>query len=182
MKNKILLGDKYFDYEIIYRNVKNPRIELKTGSIVLISPTNFKNHELILKKHEKWLINKLKLINYVKYDDLILNRDFEELVTLVENYLKLYSYKYGLKHNTLKFRRMKVRWGSCDNLGNIKFNSKMKFLPNDLIKYVVFHEFSHLTVLSHNKEFKKLISNEFPNYKYLDEKLSAYWFTIQKLD
>lgn len=182
MENKLFLDGVEVNYEIIYRNVKNPRLELKTGKLLIISPKNFHEHDKLIKKHKKWVLSNLKLVDYFSSDDLVLDRDLNSLHVLVKNYLDFFSEKYNVRYNNLTFRKMKVRWGSCDNLGNINFNSQMKYLPEAIIKYVVFHEFSHLDELSHNKRFKNLIAREFPDYKKLDDILSGYWFAIQKYE
>ena len=78
----------------------------------------------------------------------------------------------------IKFRKMKKRWGSCDNKGNLKFNTRMKYLPDKLIEYVVFHEMGHLLEFGHNHNFYDIIFAEYPEYKKLDLELSMYWFAI----
>ena len=73
---------------------------------------------------------------------------------------------------------MKKRWGSCDTKNNLKFNKNLKYLPNHLIEYVVFHEITHLKEFNHNKNFYNHIEKRYPNYKKLDDELTIAWFAI----
>lgn len=51
------------EYTIIYRNVKHPRLEYKTGTLTLILPKTHKNPEQILQKYQKWIKRKQQAIN-----------------------------------------------------------------------------------------------------------------------
>ncbi|MBU4607742.1 MAG: M48 family metallopeptidase, partial [Euryarchaeota archaeon] len=76
------------------------------------------------------------------------------------------------------FRKMKVRWGSCDRDGNLKFNKMMKYLPENLIKYIIFHEMAHLLEFGHNAIFWNIIKSKYPHYSHQEEELSTYYFAI----
>lgn len=39
---------------------------------------------------------------------------------------------------------MKTKWASFSPKNNLTINKLMKYLPDDLIEYVIFHEISHL--------------------------------------
>lgn len=71
-----------------------------------------------------------------------------------------------IKMPQIKMRTMKSRWGSCNISKNvITFNTKLIFLPFDFIKYVVIHEFCHLLVFNHSKEFYCCVEKIMPDYK-----------------
>ena len=88
----------------------------------------------------------------------------------------------GLKVNKVTLRKMKTRWGSCSSLGNISINTRLKYLPKDLIKYVIHHEVCHLKIRKHNKQYWSLVSKEYPDYKKYEDELSIYWFLVKDLD
>ena len=52
---------KILDYEVKYRPIKYPRIELRTGRIVVILPEGHDTNK-VLQKHEKWIKDKLNII------------------------------------------------------------------------------------------------------------------------
>lgn len=70
----------------IHRNIKYPRIELKTGTLTLILPRGYtKEHEL-LEKHGKWITQKQqtiqKAIKQAKTTKLNQTRTPQQLKTL----------------------------------------------------------------------------------------------------
>jgi predicted metal-dependent hydrolase len=75
---------------------------------------------------------------------------------------------------------MKSRWGSCSSDGNLNFNIYLKYLPQTLIEYIVFHETTHLIEMSHNKKFWNIISTEYPDYKEKEDELFIYWLRVKK--
>jgi predicted metal-dependent hydrolase len=75
---------------------------------------------------------------------------------------------------------MKSKWGSCSSKKNMNFNKLLKYLPDDLIQYVVFHEMTHLKEKKHGKEFWDIISINFKNYQEKENELMDYWFLIQE--
>ena len=74
---------------------------------------------------------------------------------------------------------MKSRWGSCSSRKNISINVYLKYLPEKLIEYVIFHEMAHLVELNHSKKFWNIINSKFPDYKSLENELSVYWFAVK---
>ena len=78
------------------------------------------------------------------------------------------------------FRKMKTKWASCSAKRNLTINTLMKYLPDYLIKYVIFHEIAHLKEKRHNDEFWKIVSKKFVNYQKLERDLFVYWFQVAK--
>lgn len=177
MENKIL---------IINRDVKYPRIELKTGRPVLIVPSNgeYDSMELI-SRHKTWLDKKMVFIKSIqkKYRGLkIYSRSDKELTELVRKIVEEFGKKLKKKPQKIIFRNMKTKWGSCSKKGKITFNLMLKFLPTSLVRYVVFHELVHLIIKKHKEKFWLLISQEFKNYVNYEEKLFGYWFLVNKIN
>jgi len=167
---------------IINRDVKYPRIELRTGKPVLIVPSNgdYDSSDLI-SQHKTWFDKKMIFVKSVqkKYRGLrVYSRNDKELMKLVRKFVEEFSKKLKKKPQKIIFRNMKTKWGSCGKNGRITFNLMLKFLPPALIKYVVFHELMHLAIKKHNQKFWLLISQKFKNYVKYEEKLFGYWFLI----
>lgn len=180
MYEKIFIEDMEINYKVVRREIKNPRLEFKTGELVLILPENYQNHQKLIEKHLNWIYNKMDIIEKSKSCQLNFNRNENDLKNEISKIVEYYSGKMGIVSGNISFRKMKKRWGSCDSEGNLKFNTRMKYLPEQLIQYVVFHELSHLIEFGHNNDFWNIISQEYPDYKKMDYELSIFWFSIQE--
>ena len=75
---------------------------------------------------------------------------------------------------------MRSKWGSCSKAGNLTFNINLKYLPIYLIKYVIFHEISHIISRKHNLKFWNTIELKFKNDQNLETELFTYWFLIMQ--
>jgi len=170
------------DYEVIYRDVKYPRLEFKTGELILILPKNYQNHEEIIEKHEKW-INKKK--NFIERslieskDKKLVERSFKEFKVLACYFAETISKELELEINKIYFRKMKTKWGSCSSKKNLTLNTLLRYLPEDLVEYVIFHEIIHLIEKKHNERFWRIISGKFKNYQEMEKELFIYWFLLQ---
>ncbi len=89
--------------------------------------------------------------------------------------VKATAERVGVKYNTLKFKNMTSRWGSCSSKGDLCFNVHLMRLPDALINLVVTHELCHLIEMNHSKRFHELV-NHFCNGQEaaLDKELKKY--------
>lgn len=76
--------------------------------------------------------------------------------------------------NKIYFRKMKTKWASCSSKKNLTINTLLRYLPKDLIEYVIYHEMAHLVEKRHNERFWKIISHRFPDYKKVEKELFIY--------
>ena len=138
----------------------------------------------LIKKHRSWLYKKISHIKESqeksKKIKLNLKRSDEELKELINFLIKQITINLDVKVKKVKYRRMKTRWGSCSSDGNLNFNIYLKYLPQMLIEYIVFHETAHLIELNHNKKFWNIISTEYPDYKEKEDLLFIYWLSVKK--
>lgn len=178
MLKEIKLKNTIIRYEIEKRQVKYPRMEFKTGYLKLILPKNYHYSDDLLIKNQNWILKHNNFINLSKNYNLDFNRTETELKEYITNLISNYCELYDLNINNVSYRKMKKRWGSCDAKNNLKFNKNLKYLPNYLIEYVVFHEITHLKEFNHNKNFYNHIEKRYPNYKKLDDELTIAWFAI----
>jgi predicted metal-dependent hydrolase len=99
----------------------------------------------------------------------------------VKSIIEEYTVKFRLKPNKVFIKRQQTKWGSCSSKGNIALNLKLVCLPEQMVRYVIFHELTHLKYKRHNQAFWHTISQEFPNYKEQEQKLFKYWFVTEML-
>jgi hypothetical protein len=176
---------KFFEgvpYRVIYRKVKFPRLEFRSGVLDLILPLGGKADSLLNKKRE-WIHNKFNLIQEAlkkRGQISIKSRTYEEFCVLLDDFVREAENEFGVKINRVLIRKMRTKWASCSSKGNITINRDAIFLPNYLLRYLVYHEVSHRLVRRHDSHFWRLLSSKFPDYEKLEKDLFAYWFLIRE--
>jgi len=172
-------------YKVERRDVKYPRLELKTGTLLIVLPRNYEDEVALIKKHEKWLCEKELAIRTALEDaknkNLNLNRTKEELKCLVYSIAKNLQNKLNFKVNDVYFRKMNSKWGSCSSKRNLTVNTVLKYLPEELIEYVVLHEMAHTLERRHNEMFWSVVGKKFKDYRAKERNLLAYWFLVQEM-
>lgn len=183
-KNKLNIKELEVDYEVVRRKVKYPRLEIKTDFLLVIVPEDYDNVHELVKKHKSWIYKKLTRIKKTQIESsklkLNLKRDDEVFKDMVFLMVDDISRKLDVEVNQIKFRRMKSRWGSCSSDGNMNLNYYLKYLPENLIEYIVYHELSHLLEMGHNKKFWSIISKRYPEYKEFEDELLMYWLKVKE--
>ena len=172
-----------YTYDIIYRNVKYSRLELRPGVVKVVVPRGEVPEEII-EKHRGWIEKKMCLLRDALADAEgreVSSRDDPEFRFLVTTLAAEISVELKVDFNRLCFREMTQKWASCSSKGNLTFNTRLKHLPERLLEYIVFHEIAHLIELNHDGKFWKLISDRFVEYKQIEKELSGYWLLIQDM-
>jgi hypothetical protein len=176
--------DKNPPYTVDYRNVKHPRLEYKTGTLLLILPKGYKNEKETLEKYKKWIQKKEltigKALEEAQTRKLNLNRTDEDLRNLVHKLVQNYQTELGTRINKIYFRKMRTKWASHSRNRNLTVNTLLKYLPQDIIEYVVYHEITHSIERKHNGKFWNIITKKFPDCQTKEKDLLTYWFIIQK--
>lgn len=169
------------NYEVCYRNIKYPRIELTTGVPLLILPHRYDPKELI-ERHQRWISKKLAFIEKCKLEAEeveLSSRSEGEFKKLVLRFVEIRSKELGVIIKKVAFRKMKTKWASYSSAGNITINKLMRFLPDYLVDYIVFHEVLHARERKHGENFKRMIAQEFPEFQNYEQELFVYWFKCQ---
>jgi hypothetical protein len=171
-------------YTVEYRNVKHPRCEFKTGSLLIVLPKRGWTPEQVLEKYGSWI--KLKqstigtAVEQANGTALVKNRTDKELRSLVQKYANGAQKDLNTTINKIYYRKMTTKWASHSQNKNLTINSLLKLLPNDLISYIVYHETAHNLERKHNDNFWALVSKKFPNHNDKEKNLLTYWFLIQQ--
>jgi len=170
-----------FPYDVVHRNIKFPRLEFKTGTLLVVLPKGEKETR-ILKKHRQWIENKYKIIEEAKEaakDCEIVTRESDEFRALIKELIVNFSRELGCDPGHLYVKKMVSKWASCSKKGNITVNSLLAMLPKSLVEYVVYHELAHLKYRKHDDFFWKCIGKKFANPNGLEKELCFYWFRLQ---
>lgn len=178
------IKDLVIDYELIRRDVRDPRLEFRNNHLYLIVPQAHNDHEKIIQRHRRWIYSRYSRIQKLKDVcsdvELVTGRSVEELKKLVNSFITKTGKEIGVKPQRIGFRKMRTKWGSCSSKGNLNFNSHMRHLPDRMVEYIVFHEMVHLIELNHSQRFWNHIKGRFSDYKEYETLLAAYWSLIQK--
>ena len=171
---------KDIPHKVFYRNIKYPRLEFGSGKLHFILPLD-KKPEAIYRKHKKWIIKKIEFIeeclNEASNVNLI-ERTYKEFKELIYYLAAEAANEMKLEINKVTLRMMKTKWASSSSKRNLTINKLMKYLPEHLIKYIIYHEITHFKQKKHNDEFWKIISKKFHDYKKLERDLFIYWFKL----
>lgn len=185
MVKQVLISDSSISYEIVHRNIKYPRLEFKTGRLLLVLPKDHKDYDGLIEKHKGWIFKRnseiAEALEKAQKKKLDLKRTDKELRQIISSIVDNISSELRININNIYFRKMKSKWGSCSPNRNLTINTILKYLPYDLIEYVIFHEMIHLKEKKHNTNFWKMIDRKFDNYGQKEKELFEYWFLIQKV-
>ncbi|TGC11162.1 M48 metallopeptidase family protein [Methanolobus halotolerans] len=184
MEHSVSIKDDIIKYHVIHRKIKTPRLEFREGRFNLIIPKNYPEHEKIILRHRRWIYNRYvrmqRLLSASAGIELEHSRSEEELKELVGRSALSIGKELGVQPNAIRFRKMRTKWGSCSSGANINFNTYMRYLPEKMIEYVVYHEMVHLIELNHSPCFWSYIRSRFKDHKNYEEELANYWFLIQE--
>lgn len=175
MKHKI-------EYKHIVRPVKYPRIELKSGDLVIVAPSST-NIDEVINKHYHWVSKKIKFVDHhlkIASKGSLKKTNKETLDKLLNKYIRNAEKLLGVVPNSFKIKPMKSKWASCTPRGLINYNELIAYLPNNLIWYITLHEMTHLIVKGHNKKFWFLMNKHIRNFEEKEKELFSYWFKIHK--
>lgn len=121
---------------------------------------------LLRKKLQNLRVNSPK--NILKcYDDFYKS----EANIYLRQRTEFYSEIMGLSFESLKYKKMKGRWGSCSSRKIITFNTQLIKVDKKLIDYVVVHELAHLKHMNHSKDFHALVELYLPHSKKIRDEL-----------
>lgn len=169
-------------YAVSYRDIKYPRIELKTGKVLLIIPFG-KTPDAVLEKHQGWILRKIDFISSclkAARGKRLAARTDGEFMALVNRIADEIAMELKVKLKGISFRKMKTKWASMSSKKKMTVNMLMRHLPIRLIRYIVYHEMAHLIEKKHNENFWKIISRRYKNHDSIEKEMFVYWFLIYK--
>lgn len=80
----------------------------------------------------------------------------------------------GYTYRSVRVRRLKSRWGSCNSTKDITLSSYLIQLPWELIDYVLLHELVHTKVMAHGKPFWDELGQHVTDIKRVRAEMRQY--------
>jgi predicted metal-dependent hydrolase len=82
--------------------------------------------------------------------------------------------RFGFTYKSVIIKKLKGRWGSCDQHNNIVLNLFLMQLPWPLIDYVILHELVHTKHLNHGPDFWDEFLSHDPQARVRRKEIRAY--------
>jgi len=95
----------------------------------------------------------------------------ESVRALITERVRYFNTHYGLSVGKIAIRNQRSRWGSCSKKGNLNFNYRLAFLPEELRDYVIVHEICHIKEFNHSRNFWDLVAQQVPEHRALNRQL-----------
>lgn len=98
----------------------------------------------------------------------------KEIVKYLPNLIDMHSKKMNLFPTSIKYRKNKRTWGSCNYKNGLNFNILLMKFPIELMEYVIIHELAHIQHKNHSKKFWNLVEFYCPDYKKREKKFKNF--------
>lgn len=180
MIREVEYNGKTIKYNLTRKRVKNINLRIKPDLSVEVSA----NSRVSLKYLDSFVVKKGDFIlgaleeyknrQLVQNEPLYSEEDFKKFVFNKFNETYVLFKSYNIDRPTLKFRKMKSRWGSCNFVKCIiTLNTNLTYCTEEQIEYVIIHEFSHLIVPNHSKDFYSIVAGLCPDYKRIKKEMAG---------
>lgn len=184
-----------FDYEIIYSSRKTVAIQVSPdGRVVVRAPKRCSRSfiDAFVRQKESWIQKHLSRFEQQKAESQAqrqLSLSDRERAGYIAAARDIFSSKtafyariMGVSYKRIFIREQKTRWGSCSSNGNLNFNWRLIFAPEEVLDYVVVHELAHRREMNHSKAFYSIIESVLPDYrnarKWLRDNGQSLWTVI----
>lgn len=179
---------------IEYKKIKNAYIRLKNDVIYVSASQRFtedqimnfieEKYPILLSKQQKriktpkfFLWGKEDLTHiYSKetqstYEKLLKNQMEIKTNSIIEK-IKPNLSKMGLNLVPIKYKKLKSKYGSCHIIKKeITLNIFLAKIDPIFLEYVIYHEYAHLLVPNHSKDFYQVLDQMMPNHKQIQKEL-----------
>ena len=186
MQKTIVLNGLRVPYELEVKPVKNINLRIRPDgsihvsvnrrhSIVQIEALFHANEGMILRAMQK--AERLRE-NASAIEQLSRAKEGRAAEAVVFRYCEKYYPYFASKCGgmpEIRFRRMKSRWGSCTPKQRLlTFNTRLAYVPEQCVEYVVVHEFCHFLYPNHSAAFYASVASFLPSWRSSREELRKY--------
>lgn len=172
------MSDHPFPYEIIRSSRKTLAIQVTAeGSVRVRAPKQMPLSviEKFLTEKESWVLKHLQKKKESAKNGFFQNqsvlsdaerRRYREIARdIFTQKTAYYAQIMNVTYGRISIREQKTRWGSCSGDGNLNFNWRLIFAPEEVLNYIVIHELAHRREMNHSPAFYKVVSEVMPDYK-----------------
>ncbi len=139
------------------KNLIEQKIDWISSSILKLEKKSVNEDEFLYLGVRK----KLEDFKIKNLDTFYKKEILKYLPSLVDEYAK----KMNLFPTSIKYRKNKRTWGSCNYKNGLNFNILLMKFPIELMEYVIIHELAHIKHKNHSKKFWDLVEDFCPDYK-----------------
>lgn len=98
----------------------------------------------------------------------------EKAQKIIPKLVEEFANKMNLYPTSIKYRKNKRTWGSCNYKNGLNFNILLTQFPLEVIEYVVIHELAHIEHKNHSKAFWALVKRYCKDYKQREKLLKSF--------
>ena len=171
--------EEEIEVEIIRSKRRSMAIQIRTdGSVVVRVPTRASDRAVkrFVSAHARWIAdNRQEMFERRKkladnpYDipawESLSAADKKIAKQKIMEHVDYYANRMEIDYGSISMRNQKSRWGSCSSKGNLNFNYRLAYLPEELLDYVVVHELAHRRHMDHSAAFWEEVETYYPAYR-----------------
>lgn len=175
----ISLDKEEIEVEIIRSKRRSMAIQIRTdGSVVVRVPMHASDRAIkrFVSAHARWIADnrgqmfeRRKKLADNPYDipawESLSAADRKIAKQKIMEHVDYYARRMEIDYGSISMRNQKSRWGSCSSKGNLNFNYRLAYLPEELLDYVVVHELAHRRHMDHSAAFWEEVETYYPAYK-----------------
>lgn len=175
----ISLDKEEIEVEIIRSKRRSMAIQIRTdGSVVVRVPMHASDRAVkrFVSAHARWIADnrgqmfeRRKKLADNPYDipawESLSAADKKIAKQKIMEHVDYYARRMEIDYGSISMRNQKSRWGSCSSKGNLNFNYRLAYLPEELLDYVVVHELAHRRHMDHSAAFWEEVETYYPAYK-----------------
>jgi len=150
---------------ISVRSSKEVRVAVPIGTPFLVAE-NFAN------KKKDWILKKISEISSKQRLSLKVGEDHSKKERKISERVDQLAKKFDFQYNSVTFKDMRSRWGSCSYENNICLNKKLSLLPDRLRDCIILHELLHTKIKNHGSSFWCEFDRMVPNAKRLHREIN----------
>tara|TARA_B110000444_G_C18778282_1_gene566117 strand:+ start:445 stop:999 length:555 start_codon:yes stop_codon:yes gene_type:complete len=147
--------------------------------VIVPNTVSVNEAKIFVKRKQSWIFKQIdKNLSKIKRS-VDLNLSDNELLLYKTNAIKhinKLSIKHSLSFQSIAFKKMTTRWGSCSFYNRITINTLVSGLPVYLQDYIYLHELLHTRIKNHSTTFWSELNNLVGSARSLDNELKNRYY------
>lgn len=153
-KNMVMLLGKEYSFQVCYKRINVPSLEREGTKIKVTLP------------------NKYKRVNNDEIVEMVMDKMYETVARQeIEKIMEKVRIKLGFAPEDYQIKKMKNRIAKYNEDKTITIHPEIVKYREEIIEYVVLHEYCHLKYKTHAKGFEKLLVEYMPEYRKIENEI-----------